>query len=534
MHLPSIAPPVFIAALALGALSSACSGEPSAGQGGSGPTSTSAQAMGEGGASGVGGSGGAPPMVKPPPFAWVGILGTGQSLSVGYAGTPVVSTTQPFGNLKLLDSGSDPKYDGVGDVLSLVPLIAPIRPKAAMTGAYPNDIFGETIHEGMANQISATAEALGKLTYTTVHSVVGESGRGIAYLKKGGVGHAYAASVYEVSAIAALAKAAGKTYGIGAVVLTHGETDALDETYEAQIAKLAADYAADLPALTGQTEPIPMFVTQQGTLPLTAKDRPASAVAAWKLGLDNPGKIFCVGPKYQYGYAPDHVHLDALNYRRLGEKYGEIYARVVMLGEAWRPLQPRKLDKNGTTVTIDFDVPDPPLAWEESMPAPHQSGNLAWSKGRGFEVVDATGPLTITGAEIVGTSVRLSLAAPPGPGLVVRYAMTQDVDGATGGTPSGRRGQLRDADPFVGRDAATIACETTAGATTVTSAPGTFAERIPGDVVTGPGVPADTVVIGKSGDAALELSRPVDKGGAAMLSFHHDLRNYAVHFELAE
>lgn len=475
-------------------------------------------------------------MVKPPPFDWVGVLGTGQSLAVGYAGTPVVSTTQPYGNLKLLDSGSDPKYDGIGDELSLVPLTAPIRPPPTVKGVvqYPNNIFGETIHEGMANQISATAEAIGKIAYATVHSVVGESGNGIVYLKKGGIGHAYAASIYEVSAIAALAKAAGKTYGIGAVVLTHGEDDALDETYEAQIAQLAADYAADLPALTGQSEPIPMFLTQQSTYPLTSKDLPISAVAAWKLGVDNPGKIFCVGPKYQYVYMPDHKHLDALNYRRLGEKYGEVYARVLMFGEAWRPLQPRKLEKSGATVTIDFDVPDPPLAWEESMPAPHQSANLAWAKGRGFEVVDATGPLTITAAEIMDAAVRLTLAAPPGPGLVVRYAMTQDVDGAMGGTASGRHGQLRDTDPFVGRDAATIACETTAGATTVSAAEGAFAERSPGDIVTGPGVPADTVVVSKSGGSALELSHPVDKGGAVMLSFHHDLRNYAVHFELAE
>ena len=91
--------------------------------------------MGDGGASSVGGSGGAKPMVEPPPFDWVGILGTGQSLAVGYAGTPVVSTTQPYGNLKLLDAGSDPKYDGVGDERSLVPLTAPICPVPTVKGA---------------------------------------------------------------------------------------------------------------------------------------------------------------------------------------------------------------------------------------------------------------------------------------------------------------------------------------------------------------------------------------------------------------
>lgn len=68
--------------------------------------------------------------------------------------------------------------------------------------------------------------------YVTVHTVVGESGKGITALNKqtgstiGDAGRAYAATLFEAGAFTRIAKAAGKTYGVGVVVMTHGETDA--------------------------------------------------------------------------------------------------------------------------------------------------------------------------------------------------------------------------------------------------------------------------------------------------------------------
>ena len=41
-----------------------------------------------------------------------------------------------------------------------------------------------------------------------------------------------------MAAIARLAGAAGKSYGVGAIVLTHGESDAGSTTYEADMFKL--------------------------------------------------------------------------------------------------------------------------------------------------------------------------------------------------------------------------------------------------------------------------------------------------------
>ena len=504
------------------------------GSGGMGGGSSSGSGMG--GGSGSGGMD-AGMMTTSPPFEWVGIVGTGQSLSAGFMGLPLVSTSQPYGNLKLFDSGSHPKYDGVGDQLSMVPLAAPIRPQFSgpySGNIYPNNIYGETPNEAMGNQLSKTANDVGGFIYTSVHSVVGESGESISAIKKGGTGRAYAATLYEANAIKALADAAGQTFGYAAIILTHGETDWNDPTYGAQIRQLWVDYNADLRAITGQRRMIPMLLSQQDSHPDIAGVRARSTLAQWKLGVDYPGEILCVGPKYQYAYIWDHVHFDGVSYRRLGEKYAEVLARVTLLGQTWKPLQPRLVTRAGATITVELDVPDPPLAWEETIDPPHQGGTTQWANGRGFEVADSTGPLTIASVTLLASSVQITLAAvPSGQNLVVRYAMTQDVSAFTSGTPDGRRGQLRDSDPFVGLDQQALACNATNGSATITAGvANAFAQRSVGDRVIGPGVPADTVVIGKWNDT-MALSRSfTGQSGPASLSFHHDHRNYCVQFEL--
>jgi hypothetical protein len=228
----------------------------------------------------VGGEGGAPAGGVPPrpPFDWMGVVGTGQSLSVGAEGNPLLSTKQPYKNLKLALGGAMvPPYDPSAASLMMVPLVEPIRPAApAYPGAYPLNIYGETPHTAMANQISALFTAQkGEGDYQTVHTVIGESGMGIAIINKAAaqtsnMGHAYPATLFEAQAIKQLATAAGKTYAVGAIILTHGEADCCGTGYEAAIHQLWQDYNTDLKAITGQTQSIPLLVTQQQSIPNNA------------------------------------------------------------------------------------------------------------------------------------------------------------------------------------------------------------------------------------------------------------------------
>jgi hypothetical protein len=390
---------------------------------------------------------------------WTGIIGTGQSLSVGVQGEPVILAHQPFGNLKLSLGDANlglPPYPSGDSRLALVPLVEPIRPETtAYPSAYPFNIWGESPHTAMGDEISALSLQSGHGDYVTIHTVVGESGQGLSVIEKGATalpdrGHAFAASLFEVAAVARIAAAAGKIYGVGAVILTHGETDAMSPSYEQGLARLYDDYNAGILAITHQEQAVPLFLTQQQTTP-GIPGRALSPIAQWKAGIDRPGAIVCVGPKYQYPYAADALHLTADGYDRLGEKYGEAYYEQVVLGHRWQPLEPVAATRSGKTVVLTFHAPYPPLAWDDALPSPHGTAHAAWAKGRGFEVEDRDGEQTIASVAIRGPAVEIELASEPSAeGLVVRYATTQDGDGQQAGRAAGRIGQLRDSDPRVG------------------------------------------------------------------------------------
>ena len=422
----------------------------------------------------------------PPRYEWIGIVGTGQSLSVGASGRPVLTTTQPFHNLKLQDDGPTPGHPlEESGAFSLVPLVEPIRPFwAGGDTQYPSNIFGETPHSAMANQLTALAGT----DYVTLHSAVGWGGRCMSDIDKTGSGLAYPSSLWEARTFRRMADARGKTFAYGAVVLTHGECDAENADYEGALYRLWSDYDADLRAITGQKETVPLLLSQQNTFPGDGTAS-ASTLAQWSAGVRFPGKIVCVGPKYQYAYAGDKVHLDAASYRRLGEKYAEVFDQVFRQQRPWAPLQPRAVKRDGRTLTVTFHVPHPPLGWDETLAPPHQTAFTEWAKGRGFEVATERGPLAIASVAILGDAVVLTLTKEPADGpLLVRYAMLQDAQIASGGDEVGRRGQLRDSDPLVGWDAETIPCNVEQGSSVVTATePGAFARRTLRDVAAGAG-----------------------------------------------
>jgi hypothetical protein len=410
---------------------------------------------------GCGGDGDAPTFN----FGWdlVGIVGTGQSLSVGALGTPVIANTQPYNNLKLSFGGATvvPPFDPTLASLELVPLTEPLRPTAtSYPSAYPANLNGETPHAAMANQLTAMAMAQASRDHVSVHTVVGESGQPMTVIKKnptnlpaeGTSGRAYDATLFEVAAITRLAGAMSKSYGIGAIVMTHGESDAGNTNYANDLYQLLTDYNTDLAALTGQTDKIPMLVSQQNSVPEANGLVSISALQVLKASVDHPGEIVCTGPKYQYSYATDtaHVHLNATEYERLGEKTAQVYFERVVLGNDWQPLRPISAERTANKVTVHFHVPVPPLDWDDLMPPPHGTMIPQWAMGRGFEVLVAGTRQTITGVEIVGDTVEITCAGDLTAGeVVVGYAAT-----AEGGTPPtaqpARWGHLRDSDPFMG------------------------------------------------------------------------------------
>ena len=155
------------------------------------------------------------------PWDWTGIIGTGQSLSIG-ARSKGISTNQPYGNLKLSTNHLPWPVDPNDTNLALVPLTEPIgRLAPRFPSSWPENITGETPHSAMANEITALVQANFGQDFVSIHSAVGEDGKGMVFIKKnptqqGVNGHSYEAAMIETKAITRLAKAAGKTYGVGA------------------------------------------------------------------------------------------------------------------------------------------------------------------------------------------------------------------------------------------------------------------------------------------------------------------------------
>jgi hypothetical protein len=288
--------------------------------------------------------------------------------------------------------------------------------------------------------------------YVGVHGAFGENGQCLRFLEKDAVesgvnGRAYAATLLETSAIMRLAESAGKSYGIGAIIVTHGECDAGNTAYASELYQLWEDYNADLSAITGQTQKLQMLVSQQNS----TNNRAASTLAQWKIGVEHPEEVVCTGPKYQYPYAADNVHLVTDGYQMLGEKYGQVYFERVVLGRNWQPLQPESVSRKGRVITVEFHVPVAPLQWDMTLDAPHQ-GLPEWKNANGFEVWSSAGRISVSSVELSCNSVRITCADDlPTSGVFVGYALTGNTEPLSAPFNGTRRwGRLRDSDPFVG------------------------------------------------------------------------------------
>jgi hypothetical protein len=162
--------------------------------------------------------------------------------------------------------------------------------------------------------------------------------------------------------------------------------------------QLYQDYNADLKAITGQTTDLVMLISQQST---KATGSEGSAAQVLRASQAHPNQLLCTGPKYQYDYGKDKLHLPAAGYRRLGEKYAEVFDRVVNRHLPWQPLEPTGAKRKGSTIEIAFHVPNPPLVWTAHIAPAHQELHTEWAHGRGFEVVTNAGQsITISTASL--------------------------------------------------------------------------------------------------------------------------------------
>ena len=350
------------------------------------------------------------------------LLISGQSLSCG-ATSPVVSAVQPYANLSF---NTGVRAGGVG-LTSFIPLVE------TWDGSQ-----GETIASGLANLIASQAEAMGG-SYVMLASAHGVGGQPYSAIKKGTA--AYANGVAQVTAGFTIAAMLGQSYAVRGLTIVHGESDHVvgNLGYADNLLAWQSDYEADVAAIVGVSRPLPMFYCQMSSY--TKYGQATSAIPGLQLAAARarPDRMFVVGPKYFMPYT-DGVHLTGDGERWLGEYYAKAYRKVLIDGERWSPLQPKAITRDGSVITIGFEVPAPPLVLDETLVS--NPGNY------GFEFYDTSGaPPAITSVELVdATTVRVILATPPiGGNRRIRYAFT-GTPGVWAGPMTGARGNLRDSD----------------------------------------------------------------------------------------
>ena len=348
------------------------------------------------------------------------ILGTGQSLSVGWSGGPPLTTTQPYGNLML---------SGVGQTgTDLVPLIEGPNLHSAQV---------ETISSALANTLTALSP---QTNYTSIVTRHGEGGVAYAGLKKGTTW--YAKGMDQVQKSQAAAAAMGHDYKVVAVTTVHGESDHAGGNgphYVGYLKEWQSDYDTDVKALTGQTNDIPMFFCQMSSH--TKYNSATSLVPAAQLWTaENSRWHTLVCPKYFLTYS-DGVHLTAQSYRHLGEYYGKALKRVLVDGGDWHPLTPTVITLDGTNITVGFHVPAPPLMADTN--AVLAQTNL------GFEYADDASSAAISHVSIANAdTIAISLdGIPTGANPRLRYAHTGTAGSWAGWNQAGAaRGNIRDSD----------------------------------------------------------------------------------------
>ena len=350
------------------------------------------------------------------------VLISGQSLSTG-ATSPVVSAVQPYMNL----SFNTGVRAGGANLTGFIPLVE------LWDGSQ-----GETIASGLANAVTAAAQAIGA-DHVMLVSAHGLSGQPYSVIKKGTP--AFANGMAQVSAGMTIAGTLGQSYAVRAVTVVHGESDHLAGNlgYADDLLAWQSDYEADVAAIVGVVRPLPLFLCQMSSF--TMYNSATSAIPGLQLTASRarPDRIFVVTPKYFMPYT-DGVHLTGDGERWLGEYYAKAYRKVLIDGERWVPVRPESVTREGAVITIGFHVPAPPLVLDETLVS--NPGNF------GFEFYDASGmPPAITEVLLVDDrTVRVTLASPPiGGNRRIRYAFT-GTPGVWAGPMTGARGNLRDSD----------------------------------------------------------------------------------------
>lgn len=370
-----------------------------------------------------------PSALRPIVRALNGMLGYGQSNSVGAGDTAVISTTQPYAN-RTYGSGARAYQNN----FSSTKLLVEDNQVPAPDGSSNR---GETFCSGAANYASTLAAIAGidPATRPIFASTAGQGGTPLAGLQKGtGTNWYMDHFIPHING----AVASNPSYAIHAVPWIHGESDSDTtyqtsfSTYRAGLVQLQADAEADIKTRTGQTSPVFFLVSQLSSY-VTAW--PDVALALLDL-CKTHDRFYMTTPFYHLPFAAESrvQHLTSVGHKWLGAYIGRAYHQLVDMGVEPQFLNPLSATRRGADIRVRFKVPTRPLVLDITSLAP--------TTDCGLRVTDANGQVPISAISIDGDDVVISLGATPSGATTVSYALHYLGAGLT--IHNGASGNIRD------------------------------------------------------------------------------------------
>lgn len=341
----------------------------------------------------------------------------GQSLSVGAQSYPVLSTENIEGNYMLGDHIWINYWNSSKSKLN--PLIGKLAKQnsSGVTNLYPFTKAGTITSEcplyGTVNHIQK------KVGGQFIATSCGTSGRSIEELSKESKTNNHYAADFKSTLTngAKVAKDAGFSIACPVIFFMQGENNyeqkgnglesgskstADRNEYKQLMVTLKNNMQAEIVSSYGQTKK-PVFITYQAGCQY-GKIRELPIGMAHLEASNENDDIICAGPVYPM---PDRGgHLDPNGYRWFGEMLAKVYYKTQILGEKWKPLQPKRITRNSENnqIRIQYHVPAPPLVLD------------TWTvttkfKDYGFEVYKDGTKQTIRKIEVEGDCIVLTCSA---------------------------------------------------------------------------------------------------------------------------
>ena len=334
---------------------------------------------------------------SPVPIIVRHFFGYGQSLEEGFHATPPLSTTQPFDNLMF---GTSPRTQSAASTIWTPIGTAAFNPLIAVNAApRAQTADGEVPGVAWMNYARGQWLAAGNgVTELWVYTSCGVGGKTLAQLLPGASPCYYNRLLTAAQAVKQATLAAGMQYMVGDVIFVHGQQDALKQvgttaaTYMAQMQTLMAAFDQDVTCgIVGAPAGTKAHWFSLAPAPSEKGDTIAVCQAQLNLALMPGTQFHLAGTVYPY---PNYVpHQTANSARWSGLMAGKCMVSA-WAGVDTLPLYMTGAVYDGSTITVRFHVPSPPLrvgeVWAGGQSLEYPNGGFIVSDGDGM--VPMSGP----------------------------------------------------------------------------------------------------------------------------------------------